>query len=152
MTHHHDLRRLPTSIRDRILYRLPEGIVEQPFEILIGYLCLSVGLPLLIGGAAATPNSIDDLLAAWLVKAWSVALLFGGLLTVAGKTRNWQRIERAGLLLLAAATVIYGGALVGQFQLQASLAAGTYFVTSAFCVIRFWVIGHSLDVQEASGE
>lgn len=148
----HDIHRSATRLRDRLLYSLPEGLVDQPFEVLIGYLCITAGIPLLLGGASATPNSIDDLLPPLLVTGWALALLVGGLLTATGKTVGWYRFERAGLALLAGGTVVYGIALVGQFAAQAYLAAGTYFVTTAFCVVRYWSVGHTMDVTKASNQ
>lgn len=78
------------------------------------------GLGLLIGGPA--PNSINRELEGWMVPVWAAALLFSGLIGLAGVYWPWQldtgqELERWALVIQAGAMLLYVGAVLGYAPL-----------------------------------
>jgi hypothetical protein len=136
--------------RDRIIFALPPAVIEHPFEIFLAFLCMVAGIPLLLAGPESTPNSIDDLLPVWLVYAWAVALIAGGVCVLLGKFLHWLHVERAGMALLAAGSFVYFLAItvseVGVFGDGSGLFAA--FLNLAFALasaVRYGVIGLTVE-------
>lgn len=136
-----------TLLRDKLIFKLPAPVVQHPFEILIAVLCVISGAGLLLTGPTATPSTIDDLLPLWLVTVWSATLLGSGVFILLGKFFNQYHVERAGMALLAAGTLVYSLAIyvspAGLFGSNHSglLAATTYLFFGLAAAIRYGVIG-----------
>lgn len=128
--------------RNPIIRRLPAGVIESPFEVFVAAICFLAGVPILLAGARATPDTIDDLLPTWSVHAWAVCLLLGGILTTLGRLRSAYLVERAGMALLGTAAAVYGLAIAVQSHPGSGLlAAATYGSFTAACAVRYYVLG-----------
>lgn len=121
--------------------------VSDAFEILIAWLCLVSGVPMLLD--RAQPNSVISLLPEWLVRLWGINLALGGLLILLGygawrhRSRTFAHgelglgIEQAGLCLLGSGTLVFGIIIVMVAGWAGMLPAGTYLVFTAACLFRY---------------
>lgn len=121
--------------------------VSDAFEILIAWLCLVSGVPMMIGHAQ--PNSVIALLPEWLVRVWGINLALGGLLILLGygAWRHRARtvvhgelglsVEQAGLCLLGSGTLVFGVIIILVAGWAGTLPAGTYLVFTAACLFRY---------------
>lgn len=126
--------------------RLRRLRVPDAFELLIAALCLGSGLTLSLG--APPPSSVQNILPGWLVTCWGATLFLGALLIVIGvlmRHRNVStisrvlvglRIERAGLVPLAAASAVFGLVIAVFGGWRGVLASGTYLAFAAACLFR----------------
>lgn len=120
--------------------------VPDAFELLIAWLCLASGASLALG--APPPNSVQRVLPSWLIHTWGLTLCVGGLLIVTGvmirhrsRTKLERlvlglRIERAGLVPLAAASAVFGLVICVVGGWRGAFAAGTYLAFAAACLCR----------------
>lgn len=140
---------LSERVRLWILTRLPRGVLEDPFELFIAFLCFLSGVPLLFGKTEAT--SIQALLPQWLAYSWGLMLVLGSLLTVVGvlsythKARSERQhyarlIEKSGLGLLGGAATVYALAIVGYLGPASLIAAGVIFGFGIICLVKVFLI------------
>jgi hypothetical protein len=113
----------------------------EPFELFTAFMCVVVGIPLSLNGPR--PNSIDDSLPALLVTLWGIELAVGGILTIVGLaltgTSRGVRIERAGLLFLAAASAVYALVLVPLLPIS-SVTIALLVALAGACLWRRWSV------------
>ncbi len=89
------------------VFRLPEGLREQPGWILIGGLCFLAGLSYLLGIAEST--AITRVLSpAWL-RVWGGFLGLAGVLVITSTLACNKPLERLSLRLLSLGLMVYAG-------------------------------------------
>lgn len=106
----------------------------NPFEVLVGGLCVFSGFPSLVIGPS--PTSIEALLPPGLVRLWGAELVLGGLLIVIGVLTRRHRIERAGLFQLGPAAVAYGLAIVFVGGFGGAVAGAVLLSFGLACLAR----------------
>lgn len=116
------------------LVRLRRFIDREPFEVYISALCVVVGGPLLVNGAA--PATVEESLPDPLVALWGLELVIGGILTLVGLASDQPRIERGGLTLLAASAGLYALVLVVVAWPAGLFAAGIVLGFALACLRR----------------
>jgi hypothetical protein len=129
------------------IMHLPLGALDRPIESFVALLCIVAGATQLLG--IGEQQSVAATLPPFLVKAWSLWLLIGGVIVVASVWRGDRRTERSGLLLLGVTAFIYS--LCALAFLGAD-AIYTVSITLAFAVavcIRALVIGLVLQLEAA---
>lgn len=93
------------------IMNLPIGTLDRPIESFLAVLCVMAGTVQLAG--PAEQKSVNALLPPAFVTGWSLMLVVGGAATVVGVTRDWARVERAGLKLLSGSSFIYAVCAIG---------------------------------------
>lgn len=147
-----DTARRPLLERARTapLRYLPRGVLAEPFELFLAGIAVLNGVPLLLSDRVRAA-SIEALLPEWLVVAWGLELLLGGLLTAGGLLGRKPDVERVGLLLLGPAALVYGLAISLVVGLNGGAVASG--ITTAFglaCLLRAYVIRLVREVELAS--
>ncbi|MEU0493480.1 hypothetical protein ACOQFV_09115 [Nocardiopsis changdeensis] len=122
-----------------------DAISLAPFEAMLGVVGVISGTTTFLGVA---PPSIAEILPAPMVLAWAVSLLVGSPLILVGLATQQLRVEQAGLVLLAATTLIYGAAIVAVQPATATTAAATYVLYAAACLLRIRVLTRALRARE----
>lgn len=107
---------------------------QQPFEVYMATLCVIVGVPLILNGAA--PETIEETLPPFLVHLWGLELGAGATLTLFGLGAENDRLERGGLLLLAAASLSYGLILLAFTWPNGRVAAALIIGFGLACMAR----------------
>lgn len=87
------------------IMHLPVGTLDQPIESFVAVLCVIAGITQLSG--IGEQQSVTVSLPRVLVDVWSLELIVGGLLVIGGVWRSNRHRERAGLLILGAAALVY---------------------------------------------
>jgi NhaP-type Na+/H+ and K+/H+ antiporter len=93
----------------------------EPFEVLLALAALLAGVPVVWG--ATRPVSLAAQLSPWLLRAWGVSLIVGGLLTLWARWRIARartdpgliaasRLEAVAMLLFATSLGVYGLAIL----------------------------------------
>ena len=113
------------AFRRRIYQALPSWVVNNDFELLGSLMCLTAGVPLLLG--QIEPRSVNDVLPYPLVFFWAF-ILTGGSVLVLGSifldylnrhkvTASWLRFEALGLSCIGYACYVYASCItVTSFQ------------------------------------
>lgn len=102
-------------------------LILESCEAFVALLCALSSLAYL--GGAPEPRSVDVLLPGWMLFAWGVYLLLGGVLTITGLVIGRRQTEKAGLLLLAGSATVYALAVLVSAGLAGLFPAG---ITLAF--------------------
>ncbi len=118
-------------------------MVLASVEAFLSFLCILVGLPILINPTTLAPGSIMALLPLPLVYWWATGLTVGGGASLYGIIAVEPRIERAGVLCLGTTTAIYALALLPLFP-TSMMTLVTYVLFSLSMAARFWVLGQVL--------
>jgi hypothetical protein len=148
-----DPRFLPAwrRLRGRIylwpIMHLPIGTLDRPIESFIAVLCVIAGVTQLTG--IGEQQSVDHSLPAALVYLWSVELIVGGVFVMFGVWRRDLSRERAGLLTLGAAALVYA---ICALAFLGSRSIYTVCITTAFAVavgLRALVISLFLQLERA---
>ncbi|MGH3500554.1 MAG: hypothetical protein ACRDQA_06615, partial [Nocardioidaceae bacterium] len=84
-----------------------QALLETPYLPVAAYLG-AVGIAALVAGHAILPDTLAEVLPAWLATVWTVAVAAGGILPVVGRVVSATRIESAGLAMLAFGAGLYG--------------------------------------------
>jgi len=123
------------------LRRTLDTLGLAPFEAMLGTVGIISGAATILGTA---PPSIHQGLPAPMVLAWGVILIIGSLLILTGLTLQQLRVEQAGLVLLAATTLIYGAAIIVVQPAAALTPAATYVLFAAACLLRIRVLTQAM--------
>lgn len=118
----------------------PLPLLQHPFEVFLGGLCVLSGLPLVLA-TQPDPASLTATLPWWIVKAWGIELTLGGALIVLGVI--WPRMryaERAGLTLLAPAAGLYALAIFVNVGRSGLVAASIVLAFALACLLRLAVV------------
>lgn len=119
------------------------SLSAHPFELLFGVLAVCAGTALTLGAVA--PVSLNATLPALLVRIWGATQLLAGVLIVTGiLLRYWRparlvvgwRLERAGLVPLAAAIAVYGIAALAYAGPRAIYPVSLYAAFAVGCLTR----------------
>jgi hypothetical protein len=130
----------PRRLLEWLVNRVPNRLLLNPFEMFLGILCVLSGLPIL-AGVTPKPGSLDALLPSPVVYGWSVLLVIGGVLVVAGVGRaRWQSAELGGLTLLANAAIVYALAITVVLGTAGLVAAAIVAAFGLACIARIAVI------------
>lgn len=130
--------------------RIPEAIVDHPFEILVGFLCLETGLGMLLIGFA--PSSATALLPEVLIRVWGLVLALGGTLLLSGIFLRYSKdkfmlgllVERAGYYPLISGTLAYSVIILVRAGIAGMFPMLTYLVFAAICAIRHRQINYTV--------
>lgn len=135
------------GFRRKIYKWLPRWVVENDFEFLASVLCLSAGIPLMLG--KIQPSSVDALLPKPIVFGWGFTLTSGSLLILAciiyeivhktPQIPGWLRFKALGLSCLGYACYLYAFC-IGVTSLE------TGGVAVALC-LAFGFVCHLRDMQ-----
>lgn len=140
------MNRRRTKMRRWVLRHIPMWVLQHNFELLVGFLCLVGGVPLLFG--KVDPTSLEATLPTPLVFVWGLILTIGPLamlVGVIGASREskpveervvFERIEAWGLSALAYAAYIYAGAILSHLNSQGWIAGMLVLAFGATCHIR----------------
>lgn len=118
-------------------------LAEHPFELLFGLLAFVAGLGLTLG--AVGPASLHATLPFAVVKAWGLVQLLAGALIVTGIVMRYARppllviglrLERAGLVPLAAAATVYGVVALGYAGPRAIYPVAVLLAVALACLSR----------------
>jgi hypothetical protein len=101
------------------------------------------GLYQLFHGVKATPTTITALLPYWLLVVWTSMLVAGGIIGLAGRLWALWQVERAGLAIIASATIAYGLAIVYEGGIRGLVAASIDLSIGAAFLIRYRVLGQA---------
>ena len=120
--------------------RQPVTVVtgRHPFEVLVMIAALTVGIALI--AVDQPPKSVAAAMPEGLQVAWQIGLILAGMIGLAGITWLGRlgtslAIEVVGIIILGAATSMYGLALYAVSGVQA-IAAGAF--VSAIAVASWW--------------
>jgi hypothetical protein len=122
----------------RVVNATPAPLLGNPFEVLIGALCVFSGLPSLLNGPR--PTSIEALLPPGVARVWGAELVIGGLLIVVGVLTRRHRIERAGLFQLGPAAIAYGLAIMFVLGWSGAVAGAVLAAFGTACLARGLVL------------
>lgn len=136
--------------RAHVARRTPDVVTLNPFESLVAFIGLLIGITLLLGIAA--PTSLVLLLPKAAYYVYAVALCLGGG-TVAYGLRGGMRplALAAGLQLLGGAFGIYGIATIALAGwATAALALAAYGALGLLCLIRAQHFRRLIDIQRGA--
>lgn len=120
-----------------------KALIETPMEVLLFEVFIVDGVYQLFHGAKATPSTIAALLPYWLLVVWTVMLVVGGTVGLAGRLWAMWQVERAGLAVIASATIAYGMAIVYEGGLRGLVAASIDLSIGVAFLIRYRVLGQA---------
>lgn len=123
------------------------SVQSASIEVFIALLCILAGLPILLNPAVFAPVSVLAVLPVFLVMAWAVALVLGGLLTLVGILLSNVYIERAGLILIAVGAFIFGTTILLVTGTTRLFSVGTYYIFSWAMGSRYLQLGKLLKVR-----
>jgi len=120
--------------------------LSHPFELLIAFLCVVSGIPLMLGFHLS--NSTAEVLPFTLQILWGVLLFIGGALSILGLVRFHMspearrqilalRIEQSGWIMVATALFVFGFILFTLNASGAGFVLLTYTAFIAACVLRY---------------
>lgn len=112
----------------RAMTRALARLTVRPFRGFVALLFLLASVSYVFG--APRPMSVQASLPAAVRMMWGACLFAGGVLLLLGLAAGWRRTEKAGLLFLAAGSLVYGICVVGY----AGPRAGTVPAGLAFAV------------------
>lgn len=123
--------------------RMPDVIMDRPFEVLVGFLCVQSGIVMAIFGIA--PVSVTATLPAILIHIWGSVLALGGSLLLSGIYARYVRekfllgllIERAGYYPLVSGTLAYSAIIIYRAGLDGAFPSMTYLVFATICALRY---------------
>lgn len=133
-------------------------ILAEPFEVFLAVAALLSGLSVLLG--AAHPAALQTQVSPWMLRAWGVALLSGGTLTMLSRwlmarartddqLETASRLEKLGMILFATTAAMYGAAIMAVGR--AGLGAGPIILGwSVACAFRAWIITRQWKSYEAA--
>ena len=133
------VRTLPRRAARWLALRLPLPVLLNPFEMFLGGLCVTSGVPFLLA-VTPQPGSLESLLPSWLVFVWGVELVAGGALTVVGVARDIRSAERFGMTLLGPAAIVYAIAVAATAGPTGIVAVAVILAFGCACVIRLVVL------------
>ena len=119
-----------------------DDLCLTPFQAMIGVAMMIAGGATLLGVA---PPSLHDSLPRPLIVGWASILLVGSPLMLAGLIARAPRLEQAGLVLLTAATAIYGIAISVVQPAAATAVAATYLLLAVACLMRIRILNRAID-------
>lgn len=128
-------------------HRFRELVISSPFELFVSLLCTVAGLPVLFG--AVSPTSLSAALPPWALLVWGGCLSAGGIFSLIGLLMRTGRslflpslqIERAGVSLIASATLTYSVTIMFYAELSRSLVAVAINTALALaCIGRAYAI------------
>jgi uncharacterized membrane protein YidH (DUF202 family) len=128
-------------------------VLSHPFELLIAFLCVVTGIPLMLG--VHLSNSTAEVLPFTLQILWGVLLFIGGALAMLGLVRFHTspearrqilalRIEQSGWIMVATALFVFGFILVTLNASGAGFVLLTYAAFIAACVCRYIALRHAV--------
>lgn len=119
------------------MLRMPQCVIEYPFELLISVWGLVSGVALLTG--VATPTSLTELMSPWTRIAWAAALTVGAGTVAVGLARHRYGTSVArGLILLAAACLSYSVGLAALGVADTIPALPLVVAVGLLCLVRGW--------------
>lgn len=123
-------------------WRIPLALYLHPFEVLVGFALVLIGLRNLgVGDGLSAPPSILAAVGREAGVAWLAGSLLGGLGILVGVLGHsvalLRAVEKAGLYLVAGTSTAYAVALLGNVGVQAAgYSAATYAAIGGACLIR----------------
>lgn len=140
-------------LRNWMVDRLPDGLLNSPFEWLVAFMCLFSGFLSVVAGAESA--SVESLLPEVIFRIWGVLLLIGGASLLIGIASSKQigsmlvitrvAIYRLGLRLLALSTFVYCVCLAVYAGLGGVAAATLPVAFILACIIRLVNLGDDRD-------
>lgn len=122
------------ALRRRTIEHVPLPFLTNAHELALGGALILLGAALLV--QEARPGSVVSQVPQWMVYAWSVALLAGGLFTWWGVFRGRTRREWAGQLLTGYGCAFYALAVGTAVPFQD--AAVVVLVFALLSAVSFW--------------
>ncbi len=136
-------------LRERVAGRLPTVLTNYPFEVIVTFIALVIGLPLLCGLVA--PTSLVVLLPSIGYWAYAAALVLGGIFTGVGLRLKSSAALSSGLQLLGGSYAVYGLATVALSGFATAwLAFGAFFGLGLVALVRALHFRRLLDIQEGA--
>lgn len=125
----------------------------DPRAVFILSLCVVAGIPLVLG--VSKPQSIEELMPAWVVVVWGFNLVAGSVATLIGmslRTATGILMEQVGSVWVGAATLFYGTAIILVGGWAAGAAAAIVFGWGLSCFFRWAQLQALINtaVQEAA--
>jgi hypothetical protein len=131
-------------VKDMVVVEGTEG--RNPFEVFVLLWAILVGASLVFGSPA--PGSLQELLPQWMVTGWSTLLCIGGLVGLVGV---WLRnltlsllVERAAMLTISPAALLYSVALFSLGGARAAASGGAVLVFALSSFVRILRISTQL--------
>lgn len=140
-------RRLRARIYMWPVLHLPLGALDRPIESFVALLCVVAGLTQLAG--LGEQQSVEASLPHLVTQLWSLELVGGGVTVVISVWRADRRGERAGLVLLGVAAIVYA---ICALSFLGTRSIYTAAITIAFALavcIRVIVISILLQLERA---
>jgi hypothetical protein len=155
--------RVVASVRNLELLSPRWRFLSEPFEVWFGGAAAVTGATVQ-WSPKSRPQSLVAQLSPWLVHAWGVLLIVGGVATVVARWRigRWRpgtagtsvmapfRLEVVGMICLATALGVYSVAILANGR--AGLAAGLLTMAPAWaCAVRARIVSRQLTMAERAG-
>jgi hypothetical protein len=118
---------------------------RNPFELWLLSACVLSGLAGLIT-PGANNSVINKLLPGWEVQAWYAGLLLIGAVALYGAARQKMLVERVGMAIMSALTLLYSVAVLAAAGDRAAFIALLVAAFSAACITRVVQINRDLRV------
>lgn len=160
----HGRRRSPSAVARTVeavrhLASLPRPLrfFAEPFENWIAFACVISGSLAAVG--KARPLSLVTQAPPWMLHAWGVLLVAGGVATLVARwrigrpqtelgERSARSLEVVGLVALATAITVYAMAILAVGTSALSAGAITAAM-AASCAMRAWIVARELRLQRA---
>jgi len=117
---------------------LPKSILQQPFELLLAFMCCLSGTTYVLGNVPAA--AIDRNLPNVLIRAWGLSLMLGGFLVIFGIARTQPILQRAGYSLLAPTSIVYAILLIVYVGLPSVFSVLIIIGFASACLIRDYMV------------
>jgi hypothetical protein len=118
------------------------SVVLTSVEFFLAVIALLSGIPVLLDPFSLTfvSNSVQQLMPLWMVDAWALQLVVGGVITMSGILRGDFRTEQIGVMLLLGGAFVYMVALAPLLP-NAIMVFVTYALFTLAMLARYWVLG-----------
>jgi hypothetical protein len=135
--------------------RIWVALMTSPFQLVPCFFFALYGLLSLVFGGSILPASFG-IVATIATVNWLVSVGLGGVLTVIGRINGWDRIEQAGMALMAYGFGLFAGVLVVTMILSHSLgpiaACGLLTSLTIACGIRLYVLHMGVKARKLAGQ
>lgn len=129
-----------------IIRRIITSLVLGSVEAFLAFLCLAVGIPLLLSPQTLSPESVLALLPGWSIYPWAAGMITGGAFALGGIVMSEPLFERIGVFFLTVTTGVFSFALIPLLP-GAFVGWLTFSLFSLSMAARYWVLGKLIVVR-----
>lgn len=133
----------------RILRWLPLPLAQAPERVVLNSACIIIGAAALV---PPRPGSLFTTWPEWAPPVWGIAMLVGGVATLAGMWRCKISLERLGYLLVGGSCLLFGVSALVVFGPRAIPTGLIFFSFALAKAIRMLVSSAARDTVLEVGE